>query len=138
MNERMSPLSQAVLAYVAQHPNCSFEQLCVVFYPGSSSGHGSAVEKFRARVAYLVSVGHLERITVQGGRCYKPGTGQPQPQPKAKPVARASCRRDDSLPWAMPDRYDRMHGPLYSPEQSLPARPGALAYKRVPSLGNCC
>lgn len=67
MNERMSPISKAVLAYVELHTSVSFEQLCGVFCPGSPSGRGSSVEAFRRRINYMVSVCHLERVSVEGG-----------------------------------------------------------------------
>ena len=134
MNERMSPISKAVLAYVALNPKCSFEQLCVVFYPGSPSGCGSSIETFRKRINYLVSVCYLERISVNGVACFKvcPGvspvkTSAPAPSPVPPPPPRTP-----------PPQFDRMHGPLLTYTMAAPSRAGALDFKRLQSVGDRC
>lgn len=37
-----------------------------------------------------------------------------------------------------PPSFDRMHGPLYVPEQAPALRPGAMDFKRVPTVGLRC
>ena len=134
MNERMSPISKAVLSYVELHTSVSFEQLCGVFCPGSPSGRGSSVEAFRRRINYLVSVCHLERVFVNGVTCFKVGSGvspvmasAPAPSPVPPPPPRTP-----------PPQFDRMHGPLLIYAMAAPSRAGALDFKRLQSVGNRC
>ena len=134
MNERMSPISKAVLAYVELHTTVNFEQLCVVFYPGAPSGCGSSIETFRKRINYLVSVCYLERISVNGVACFKvcPGvspvkTSAPAPSPVPPPPPRTP-----------PPQFDRMHGPLLVYTMAAPSRAGALDFKRLQSVGDRC
>jgi hypothetical protein len=81
MNHQMSPASKAVLAYVAKHPDCTFTDMCTVFCSEAEKGKGSVVERFRARVSYLVSAGHLKRVksdNVQLVTTYQTGSSVPQ------------------------------------------------------------
>ena len=138
MNERMSDTSKAMLAYVAANPGCVFETLCAVFHPAIASSSGSTVEKFRARLSYLVSVGYLERISIGSARCYKPGTGLPLAKP-TKPAASVATKCDEPLLQPTPPaQYDRMNGPAFAYTMPAPTRPGALDHMRLTSVGDRC
>lgn len=128
---RMSPVSQAVLFYVYDHPDCTLQALQTLFCPDSPSGKGSATEQLRARLAYLVSVGHLKRTEVDGVRGYRIGSGVRPPKP-----VRAADAGD--VPQHTPAaQYDIRQG-VYLPEAGPPLRPGALDFKAFASVGYRC
>lgn len=82
----LSPLSAAMVNHLATHPGCTFEQLCALYCPEADSGKGALVERLRARLAYLVSVGHLQRVVQGGVRGFEVGGGECSPaQPKPAP-----------------------------------------------------
>lgn len=132
---QLSPLSAALLNHVATHPGSTFEQLCALYCPEADSGKGALVERLRARVAYLVSVGHLVRVVQSGVRGYEVGGGQsiaaqPKPAPRyASPVLAGRTP---------PRQNDVMHGAPYVPGPTPVLRPGALAYKACASVGYRC
>ena len=131
---QLSPLSVALLNHVAAHPGCTFEQLSVVYCPDADSGKGSTVERFRARLSYLVSVGHLVRSSTEGVRGYRIGNGDrpTKPEPVAGAVEGGDPQRTPAA------QYDRMNGPAFTYTLSQPTRPGALDFKRCASVGYRC
>lgn len=133
---RMSPVSQAVLCYVYEHPDCEFKELQTLFYPDAPSGKGSATEGFRARLAYLVSVGHLKRTQIDSVCGYRIGNGIRPPKPE--PVHAAVEAADPALQRTPSAQYDRMHGSAFIYTMSEPTRPGALDFKRIASHGYQC
>lgn len=129
---QMSPLSKATLNYVDANPGCTLSELCSIYCPDAPSGKGAGAGRYRARLAYLVSVGHLVRAAVGGG--YQIGDGVPLARP-----APAAVAAEGAVPQRTPAaQYDRMHGPAYSHSLSQPTRPGALDYKACPSVGYRC
>lgn len=141
MNHQMSPVSKAVLAYVVANPNCTVDKLLAAFCPDCVAGKGSTVNRFRARLAYLVSVGHLRRVSsdnVQLVPTYLIGTGMPPAKAHAaQPCRVASTVAHCSVRVPSPS-YDRMHAPAYVPEAGPVIRPGSLNYKQLASVGCAC
>lgn len=140
----MSPLSRAVLAHVAQHPGCTLADLLRTLLPEAPSGKGSTANRFGARVAYLVSVGHLKRVSsdnVALTAIYHLGEGLPAPVPKPTSPPAQACRvaTDTARCQVVPPRqFDRLHGPTYVPEPGPVVRPGGHDFLHVPSVGDAC
>lgn len=135
INNRMSDVSQALIVYVTEHPGCTFQTLQGVFCPNAATGKGSVTEQFRARVAYLVSMGHLACNTVDGQRLYTRGNGVREVKPlPAKPV---HVVVEPTLQRTPAPQHNRFTG-QYVPEVAPCLRPGALDYKRVASIGDRC
>jgi hypothetical protein len=136
LNNRMSEVSQALIVYITEHANCTFQALQAVFCPNATTGKGSVTEQFRARVAYLVSMGHLDLCTVDGQRIYTCSNGmrkvKPPPAPAVHVVATPALQLTPS------PCYDRMHAPAYMTDAGPVLRPGALAYKACASRGFSC
>ncbi|MEO8121683.1 MAG: hypothetical protein ABI606_20460 [Rhodoferax sp.] len=133
---RMSPVSQAILCYVYEHPDCTFKALQGVFCPDATTGKGSVTERFRARLAYLVSVGHLKRTEIDSACGYRIGNGVRPPKPE--PVYAAAEGDDPALRRTPAPQYDRMHCPAYVPDAGPALRSGSLDFKRLASHGYSC
>jgi hypothetical protein len=144
ISDRMSPLSQAILLYVSEHPDCSFTALHTLFSP---SANGIGREGFRARLGYLVSVGHLQRRDIRGISCYRTGDGARPPKPVPEPVPEIATPAgywQDASGNLIPQFrtpapcYDLKNAPAYVPEAGPALRAGALDFKRYASVGHSC
>ncbi|MEO8118733.1 MAG: hypothetical protein ABI606_05345 [Rhodoferax sp.] len=137
---RMSPISQAILVHVSEHPNCTFEALQTLFCfddaTGAAAFKGSAIGRFRARLVYLAGAGHLQRSGIEGAYCYQLGDGARPPKPAR---VYAATESDNPALWRTPaPQYDLKNAPQYVPDAGPVIRAGAMDFQRCASVGHSC
>lgn len=133
----ISPITKAIVAYLEKHGPSRLADIdrelmkidgyCTNDDPTRPS---RTLNKMRMQ-------GHIHRILRNDEMLWVYG---PQPQPQAvDPVPDADSEADPDSPAVVQSpNFDRMRAPSYVPEQAPALRPGALDYKRCPTVGLRC
>lgn len=133
-NQPVMPLGQQInadiVAYVAKANSRgwspTFSELHLSF--GQSNDGSDSTNVFRTRLQHLVQKRRLQALGTGALRefslCFKDDDALVH-----------LCKDNNIVP---PRQFDVMHGPLYTPDATPPARAHSLDFKRIPSRGHCC
>ena len=133
---RMSDTSLALLYYLTDHPKSSFSVLLSLF--GPERDDKNSIEAFRSRLTYMTNAGHVLMVMVCGERHYSLGDSTPLVRKSRAEVCLIDLNVATCSVRVPPDRYDRLHGPVYVPPADPCPRAGGMDFKRHASHGFFC
>lgn len=121
-------INAAIVAYVEKANSRgwspTFAELHLSF--GQSDDGSDSTYVFRTRLQHLVQSRRLQALGKGALREFSLGFKDDDDH---------LCKDNNIVP---PRQFDVMHGPLYTPDATPPARAHSLDFKRIPSLGYCC
>ena len=129
-----SPITQTVVSYLQANGPTRLADIDLALARVDGWTAQTDPAKLQRVLNKLREAKHVHRILRTEEMLWAPG---PHPQEVDQDAERIAATLAYCPP-VLPPQYDRMHGPLYVPDAGPALRPGAMDFKRVPTVGLRC